>query len=53
MTDRQFRYKAAITPIQNDIPNIAATMMQVVQSFPAHRTLPYGQGSLSAELSES
>ena len=30
-----------------------AAMMQVVPNFPAHYTLLYGQGSLSAELSES
>ena len=40
-------------PHKNDIPNIVAAMMQVVLNFPAHRTLPYGQGSLSAELNES
>ena len=45
--------KAATTPTQNDIPNIVAAMMQVVPNFPAHRTLLYGQGSLSADQSES
>ena len=40
-------------PHKNDIPNIVAAMMQVVPSFPAHRTPLYGQGSLSADLSES
>ena len=38
---------------KNDIPNIVAAMMQVVPNFPAHRTLLYGQGNSSAELSES
>ena len=40
-------------PHKNDIPNIVAAVMQVVPNFPAHRMLLYGQGSLSAELSES
>ena len=40
-------------PHKNDIPNMVAAMMQVVLNFPAHRTLLYGQGSLSADLSES
>ena len=40
-------------PHKNDIPNIVAAMMQVVLNFPAHRTLLYCQGSLSADLSES
>ena len=40
-------------PQKNDIPNIVAAMMEVVPNFLANRTLLYGQGSLSAELSES
>ena len=51
--DGQFGKKAAAIPSQNDGPNIVAAMMQVVPSFPACRTLLYGQGSLSADLSES
>ena len=52
MTDNSDK-KLQQLPHKNDIPNIAAAMMQVVPSFPAHHTLPYGQGSLSVELSES
>ena len=40
-------------PHKNDIPNIAAAMMQVVPNIPAHRMLLYGQGSLPADLSQS
>ena len=40
-------------PHKNKIPNIVAAMMQVVPNFPAHRTLLYGQVSLSADLSKS
>ena len=32
-------------PYENDNPNIVAAMMQVILSFPAHRTLLYGQRS--------
>ena len=40
-------------PHKNDITNILAAMIQVVPNFPSHHMLPYGQGSLSADLSES
>ena len=45
--------KAATIPSQNDSPNIVAAMMQVVPNILAQRMLLYGQGSLSADLSES